>query len=61
MFGAFCLLTCTWLFLLLRPSTKAQVFKIHWLMLALVACKALTLMAQVGGGCGQCQKVWFRC
>jgi hypothetical protein len=27
---------------------KAQVFRIHWLMLALVACKTLTLMAQVG-------------
>lgn len=46
MFGAFSLLSATWLFLLLRPSTKAQVFKIHWLMLALVACKSLTLMAQ---------------
>jgi hypothetical protein len=48
MFGVFGLLSGTWLVLLLRPSTKQQVYKIHWLMLALVCCKTLTLMAQVG-------------
>lgn len=47
MFGTFFALSAVWLFLLLRPSTKHQVFKIHWLMLALVLFKTLTLMAQV--------------
>lgn len=61
MFGVFGLLTGTWLALLLRPANKQQVFKIHWLMLALVACKTLTLMAQVRFVCCACCRHWCFC
>lgn len=46
MAGLFALLTAAWLLLLLRPANKQQVFKIHWLMAALVFFKTLTLMTQ---------------
>jgi len=52
MAGLFALLTAAWLLLLLRPANKQQVFKIHWLMAALVFFKTLTLMTQVRGGGG---------
>lgn len=45
MFAMFAVITAAWTFTLVR-SKRANVYKIHWLMLGLVVCKTLTLLAQ---------------
>jgi hypothetical protein len=49
MAGVFAALTAAWSYLLLAPANAGKVYRIHWLMALLVACKALTLMSQVCG------------